>query len=267
MRHPLRHHRFPVVRAAGLLVAAWTALALAGRLFWFTVGDTWAAVSTSGPDAPADLLVLGAAAAGVVLTAWLALGLLLAVVATVPGAAGRAVAGGADLLAPPFVRRGVALALGTALVAGLPAAAHADPPRPPSAAASLVPAPAADPSFAVTVVTAVPGDAGAPGVPDPGFAVTGDEPPPRPAVTLGPLGPAPHATPSRPPGSVRVERGDSLWRIAARHLGPAATTPQIAREWPRWYAANRAVIGPDPDRIRTGQLLTPPASSSGGARP
>jgi nucleoid-associated protein YgaU len=55
-----------------------------------------------------------------------------------------------------------------------------------------------------------------------------------------------------------VVRGDSLWVIAARHLGPQATRQQVAREWPRWYAANRKVIGPDPNLIRVGQVLTPP---------
>ncbi len=57
---------------------------------------------------------------------------------------------------------------------------------------------------------------------------------------------------------VVVLRGDTLWAIAARALGPAATTAQIAREWPRWWAANEQVIGPDPDRILPGQRLQPP---------
>ena len=41
---------------------------------------------------------------------------------------------------------------------------------------------------------------------------------------------------------------------SARDAGPA----EIAREWPRWYAANRSVIGHDPDRLLPGQLLLPP---------
>jgi nucleoid-associated protein YgaU len=57
---------------------------------------------------------------------------------------------------------------------------------------------------------------------------------------------------------VVVLRGDSLWSIAARHLGPDATTAQIAAEWPRWWSANRDVIGPDPDLIHPGQRLQPP---------
>jgi nucleoid-associated protein YgaU len=59
--------------------------------------------------------------------------------------------------------------------------------------------------------------------------------------------------------AMTVRRGDTLWDIAARHLGPAATDLEIAQAWPRWFAANRAVLGPDPDRLHPGQRLTPPA--------
>jgi nucleoid-associated protein YgaU len=55
-----------------------------------------------------------------------------------------------------------------------------------------------------------------------------------------------------------VRRGDTLWAIAARHLGSDATDDEVARAWPRWWAANHAVIGDDPDRILPGQRLTPP---------
>jgi nucleoid-associated protein YgaU len=58
---------------------------------------------------------------------------------------------------------------------------------------------------------------------------------------------------------VVVRRGDTLWGIAARRLGPSASDARIAAEWPRWYAANRAVIGDDPDRLRPGQRLQAPA--------
>jgi hypothetical protein len=55
-----------------------------------------------------------------------------------------------------------------------------------------------------------------------------------------------------------VRRGDALWNIAARHLGAGASAADIAREWPRWYAANRSVIGPNPSLLRPGELLSPP---------
>jgi len=55
-----------------------------------------------------------------------------------------------------------------------------------------------------------------------------------------------------------VVAGDCLWDIAARHLGPGATDAQIAAEWPRWYAANRHLIGDDPDLIQIGLRLQAP---------
>ena len=66
------------------------------------------------------------------------------------------------------------------------------------------------------------------------------------------------ATPGETTTQVVVQRGDSLWAIAARHLGPGATNAGIATEWPRWYAANRAVIGRDPNLLLPGQRLIAP---------
>lgn len=54
--------------------------------------------------------------------------------------------------------------------------------------------------------------------------------------------------------------GDTLWDIAAKHLGPDATPADIAAEWPRWYAANKEVVGPNPDFILPGEHLRPPTS-------
>lgn len=66
---------------------------------------------------------------------------------------------------------------------------------------------------------------------------------------------------------VVVRRGDTLWDIAARHLGPTATVEETAAAWPRWYEANRTVIGPDPDLILPGQRLVPPTGPElSGAR-
>jgi nucleoid-associated protein YgaU len=68
---------------------------------------------------------------------------------------------------------------------------------------------------------------------------------------------------SRAVGAERytVRPGDSLWRIAAEALqvrGRAPTVAAVAAEWPRWYAANRDVVGADPDLIRPGQVLQVP---------
>lgn len=57
---------------------------------------------------------------------------------------------------------------------------------------------------------------------------------------------------------VVVRAGDTLWQIAACHLGPDATAAEVATEWPRWYAANRTLLGADPSLIRPGQVLRPP---------
>jgi LysM repeat protein len=61
---------------------------------------------------------------------------------------------------------------------------------------------------------------------------------------------------------VVVHRGDTLWDIAARHLGPDANNAQVAAEWPRWHAANRSTIGPDPNLILPGQRLRMPDQQS-----
>ncbi|TXR58288.1 LysM peptidoglycan-binding domain-containing protein [Quadrisphaera setariae] len=55
-----------------------------------------------------------------------------------------------------------------------------------------------------------------------------------------------------------VRSGDTLWSIAARNLPAGSTRAAVAAAWPRWYAANRAVIGSDPDHLRPGQRLVAP---------
>lgn len=69
----------------------------------------------------------------------------------------------------------------------------------------------------------------------------------RPAVA-----PAPHV----------VRAGDSLWSIAAQHLPAGAGPSDVARATARWHAANRAVIGDDPDLIQPGQRLRPPTKDT-----
>ncbi|KRC66473.1 hypothetical protein ASE12_17880 [Aeromicrobium sp. Root236] len=74
--------------------------------------------------------------------------------------------------------------------------------------------------------------------------------------------------PDRPVGSVPatagaapavvVRPGDTLWAIAARSLPAGATDAEIARACARWHAANRDVIGDDPDLIFPKQRLVPP---------
>uniref|UniRef100_UPI00202913F9 LysM peptidoglycan-binding domain-containing protein n=1 Tax=Actinotalea sp. C106 TaxID=2908644 RepID=UPI00202913F9 len=65
------------------------------------------------------------------------------------------------------------------------------------------------------------------------------------------------------PASVVVAAGDTLWGIARAHLGPDATTEQVAQSWPAWHEENREVIGADPDLIRAGQVLAVPTTGGG----
>jgi len=61
---------------------------------------------------------------------------------------------------------------------------------------------------------------------------------------------------------VVVAPGDTLWALARSHLRRGASDAEIARAWPRWYAANRSTIGPDPNLISPGMRLRAP-----GGRP
>lgn len=64
---------------------------------------------------------------------------------------------------------------------------------------------------------------------------------------------------------VVVAPGDSLWSIATDALAAPATRAAVAREWPRWWRANRDVIGDRPELIRPGQrLVSPPPSPPPG---
>ena len=79
--------------------------------------------------------------------------------------------------------------------------------------------------------------------------------PDRPLVSATPTAPRPQ----RDATSVVVHRGDTLWAIARQRLGPQAEASAIAGSVRRWYAANRAVIGENPDLIKPGQRLTAPS--------
>ncbi|MGH3503377.1 MAG: LysM peptidoglycan-binding domain-containing protein [Nocardioidaceae bacterium] len=56
---------------------------------------------------------------------------------------------------------------------------------------------------------------------------------------------------------ITVRPGDSLWRIVRGRL-PHASDQRVAREVARLYAANRSIIGPDPDLIFPGTHLHAP---------
>jgi resuscitation-promoting factor RpfA len=251
--------RRTVIGAAALGVLAMTA----GAVVWSATGLA-AQARSPGPasfDALLGLLAAGCAAA---CSGWLAVGAVLTVVGSLPGAFARIVDDIAQVIAPRVWRRAIQLALGAALVAGpfSGASAWADASMP----ASMVAAAKLDPR------------AGLPGIerpaPDPAALPPIDRPtdsskttwvptaPPKPAPVTPPASPLLTGNP-RPTATIEeaivVRRGDSLWHIAARHLGSSVSAAEIATEWPRWWNANRDVIGDNPDLILPGQVLRPPA--------
>jgi nucleoid-associated protein YgaU len=191
--------------------------------------------------------------------AWLALAIVLVGAASAPGRLGTLATMVSAVLVPAATRRLIAAAIGVSLLSGAGAATAAPgaPPPPPTAISALDldwpiggTAPATGSSPTPPAGTSPPSTA-RPSTASPGAAPPGTTPPRGDSARDGAPGDA-------APDEVVVLRGDSLWAIAARHLGPGATDEQIAREWPRWWAANRHVVGADPDQIKPGQRLAPP---------
>jgi nucleoid-associated protein YgaU len=229
------------------------------------------------------------AALGVCL--WLVAAFLLATLSVLPGAVGRWAARAGRAITPALMRRALSLLLGASVgTLGLPtdaALGDAEPPRPthlhvvdpvgPGPAFSptglLTPVSpafrAVDPSeteaTAVAVSRAdVTGSAGVARAPDP--ASTGSPHPgwrpSRPTTVHDAeasqlLAPVPR-TATAPIETVTVRRGDSLWSIASRQLGPGASDAEIAVAWPVWHALNADLIGDDPNLIHPGLRLRVP---------
>jgi len=246
------------VRWGGLLAADATAL-VAWWPHWSQLSADLAAphrwVDQVGTDQAA--LTLATAALWCV-ALWLAIGLAVLALATWPGRIGATAHRLAARLLPAVVLRAIAgvAGLGVLVAPIAPVAAGATtPPHPAPAASVVVPTPSwpTQPSGTGPHI-------GWPTDPAPEARPHRVEPPakahPRPQ-------PADRHTDQavRPPADQSVRPGDSLWLIAARRLSPGATDEQIAANWPRWYAANRAAIGDDPSLIRLGQVLHAPPPS------
>lgn len=243
--------------------------------------DQWLA------QAGADGAALGMAAAALWLIAvWVAAALLCAVAASAPGPLGSAGRAVARRVMPRAVRVVVLSSIGLA-VAGTPGLAQASTSSP--SAGSSVGANAGDalasdgPGAGLQSADAGGGahvaaplkpaslrragdvaigwprtDASASATPRIGWPAT----PAAPAAAAHARThrhPTPQRRSSIPARPVRVAAGDSLWLIAAHRLGATATQADIAAAWPEWYAANRAVIGSDPDHIEPRQHLSAPA--------
>ncbi|HUF14433.1 MAG TPA: hypothetical protein VMQ46_00925 [Acidimicrobiia bacterium] len=74
-------------------------------------------------------------------------------------------------------------------------------------------------------------------------------PPPRPGSGPGPT-------------SVVVERGDHLWKISERHLGPGATAAEVVPYWLEVIDVNTSGLrSGDPDLIYPGEVIELPAAS------
>ncbi len=247
--------RYRAVAAAGLLLLGH--LAASGLLVWATAG-VYGAVRAPGP-APVDALLAVTAAVGawVALTGLTALTVLTVLTAAVAGLGSRAHRR-AVAITPRLCRR-LAVALLGLTVAGAPLSAA----LPVAASVSSV---AIAPAFGPPASDRPPLpdsdalDRPATGVP-PGWTPDRPVAPRRQDTRGGSLVRLVASTPSAGHAvvdEVVVRRGDTLWDIAARHLGPHASAAEVAAEWPRWHAANATVVGADPDLLLPGQRLLPP---------
>lgn len=209
---------------------------LGGVLAWTSAAPLRQLLDRDSLDFPTALTGCSACLAWLLL-AWFTGGVALTVLARLPGAAGRCAGRAADSITPAVLRRTVEAAIGASIVLG-------------STGQLAYAGTHAHASVAAT-----------------GSAVIGSQDlplPDRPA-SRGTRSPKP----DRPGGEgdhhdvhgehvVVVRPGDTLWDIAAAHLSGTRINQRIAATWPRWYAANRAVVGPDPNLILPGQRLRPP---------
>jgi hypothetical protein len=253
-------------------VAVVAGLALVGATVGGATRDRVVAVLAPGPADVADVLSVAAGTAALVLVAGMIGSTLLSALSAVPGVVGRAAGWADDRLTPRVLRHASGILLGATVgTMGTPSAGLADGgPRVVAAqpaggrvesAASGAAESAADPLTGVAPAFAPSPPAPALSAPDPSFL------PARPTVRPQ-LAPDLFAgTRVAAPDGVVVHRGDTLWDIVARALGPGAGDLEIAREWPRWYAHNRFVIGDDADLILPGQVLTRPGTAPSGGAP
>ncbi|MDQ0922826.1 hypothetical protein QF038_001334 [Pseudarthrobacter sp. W1I19] len=222
-----------------------------------------------------DLLGATAAAAGAILVGWWFLSLLLAGATIVFDRMGKMRAAAfTRRLSPAFMQRLVLAALSVQLVAGPAANAAATIPGPEWAptqehvsSAPAGPGNVTNPSSFTGIGTDGPMelDPLEEPVTDKAFPPSDFEPGWQPAApVVGPgLLAAPAVRNSSDAGTeaVTVLAGDTLWDITAFAMGPEATDVEIAMAWPRWYEANRSVIGLNPDVLLPGQILQPPTAA------
>lgn len=183
-------------------------------------------VADVGPDAAVATL-----ASGVLwlIALWVACGLAAIAVSLLPGRLGQLGRAVTDRVTPAALRRLMITAASTSIMLS-PAVAVAAP------ATGGAPAP--------------PGTTSA--LPPLGWPL---DPHPAPVTSHGS---APPSAQPRSADHVTVRPGDSLWSLAAERLGAKPSAARIQAEWPRWYAANRRVIGADPNLLQPGTSLLAP---------
>jgi nucleoid-associated protein YgaU len=260
------------IAAVALAAVSLVVAAAVGSIFLSTSSDAWKAIAAAGPASPADGILIVVALGGALLSLWVGLGTALSALSALPGALGQASTLLATRIAPTAVRKVVAFVLGTALSAALvPGTAVArtghEAPRAAVvasaqyAAGALGSAVDSAPNASFSLVSDAVHASDTSDTSDTIHAIQARNDTDRaPAPSWSPERSTPSASGDRVVELV-VHRGDSLWSIAARHLGPEATASQIDAEWHRWFAANRLVIGDDPNAIRPGQVLSSPTSA------
>jgi nucleoid-associated protein YgaU len=224
---PSRATRGSALRALGLTLLA---LAAAGVLWRVRPAGQPAASATADAD-----IVLGCAWLAWLLGGYLLIAVAVSALAHLATGVG-VVSGAVARLAPARLRRLVDAAVTMSVAATILGATAATP------AVASTPRHVTVSRAATSSVTGSPLDW--PGLNDPA----------RP----------PHPVASDPSSGevVVVQPGDTLWSIAARHLGAGASGAAITTAWHAWYAANRAVIGANPSVIRPGQQLVAPAGQA-----
>jgi hypothetical protein len=225
-------------------------------LHHLATADSW--VAAVGADRAAASVV---GAALWLCAVWLGFAIALIALAGAPGWLGATGRRLTQLVVPAAALRLIAGIAGVSISLGVivPAAAVA---RPAAAAMSSVTTPN---SVVTTNSSATPTWPTTPTTPTTPTPPTPPTTPTTPTTPAAPGWPTSSPGPLHPPGSAGtphlVVAGDCLWNLAAAQLGPPARAPQVAAQVQAWYAANRAVIGPDPALLHPGQLLVQPGGT------
>ncbi|WP_369068764.1 LysM peptidoglycan-binding domain-containing protein [Kineococcus terrestris] len=240
--------------AAAATGAVLTALPPAGATALLLVARPALAAAAGPARSGEDLLLAAAALAGS-----LVLALLTASVAGAAVGELRALRHGRRRTSREAARpvaRVVALLVGLAVGSGSAAASAA--PRTPDAGwavAATAPALAGAGQPGGTVLNATVPEvltAARAGVPDAGWAPARAVPVDLPGALRAP---APAGQGAGQGAEHVVQRGDTLWSLAADRLGPDAEAADVLAEAHRLHVLNTDVVGADPDRLLPGQVL------------